>query len=293
MELYQLRTLVAVAEVGNFTRAGKRVHATQPAVSAHIKALEQELGVQLFHRTPRGVELTTAGSELIGDAIEVLAATDKLQARAVTLQGEVTGKVALGLCADPDYLKVSRLIEDMTEQFPKLNLMLLQSPSGPILSAIRAKELDAGFVFSGNPYGDLESIKLAKPKYSIMGAYKWRERLAKGDAAELSKFTWVIPASHSAFRELQLSIFKKHGISPAQTIGADSEEVIRPLIVEGKALALVREDEAETMLQAEEAAPCALVGQHQVEVNFVFRKTQADNPAIGALIAVVREQWGV
>lgn len=200
MELYQLRTLVTVAEEGNFTRAGKRVHATQPAVSAHIKALEEELGVQLFHRTPRGVELTSAGSELIEDAIQVLAAADRLRTRAVTLQGEVAGKVGLGLCADPAYLKVSRFIEDMSEQFPKLNLLLVQSPSGPILSAIRAKELDAGFVFSGNPYGELEAIKLAEPKYCVMGAYKWKDRLAKADAEELSQFTWVIPASHSAFQ---------------------------------------------------------------------------------------------
>lgn len=293
MELYQLRTLVAVAEEGNFTRGGKRVHATQPAVSAHIKALEEELGVQLFDRTPRGVELTVPGSELIADAIEVLAAADKMRARAVTLQGEVSGKVALGLCTDPDYLKMSGLIEELGERFPKLNLMLRQTPSGAILSAIRSKELDAGFVFSGNPYGDLAAIKLAEPNYFVMGAHKWKDKLASADAQTLSGFTWVIPASHSAFREMQLSIFRHHGITPAQTIGADSEEVIKSLIVEGKALGLVRQDEAEDMQNRNEAATCLLPGELPMEVNFVFRKAQVDDPAIGALIAVVKEQWGV
>ncbi|MDC0335342.1 LysR family transcriptional regulator [Pseudodesulfovibrio sp.] len=293
MELYQLRTLVAVAEEGNFTRAGKRVHATQPAVSAHIKALEEELGVQLFDRGTRGVELTAAGSELIEDAIEVLAAADKMQARAVTLHGEVSGKIALGLCTDPAYLMVTELLANMSMRFPKLNLKLVQSPSGVILSEIRNKNLDAGFIFSGNPYGDLEAAKLAEPEYSIMGAAKWKEQLDAAGAKELSEYTWIMPTSHCPFRELQLKIFKDHSISPLQTIGADSEEVIRPLIIEGKALGLVRGDEVEGLLESGKGAVCTSLGHHPVEVNFVYRKAQAEDPAITALIAVVREQWGV
>ncbi|MGL1863652.1 MAG: LysR family transcriptional regulator [Pseudodesulfovibrio sp.] len=293
MELYQLRTFMAVAEEGNFTRAGKRVHATQPAISAHIKALEDELGVQLFDRTPRGVELTAAGSELIEDAIEVLGAAEKLQARAVTLRGEVAGKIALGLCTDPSYLHVTSLLENMSERFPKLNLKLIQSPSGVILTEIRAKNLDAGFVFSGNPYGDLEAIKLAEPEYFIVGAAKWKERLQVAGPEELSAYTWIMPTTHCPFRELQLKIFSDHSISPAQTIGADSEEVIRPLVVEGKALALVRDDEVEHLLESGQGAVCSSLGRHPVEVNFVYRKGKIEDPAINALIEVVREQWGV
>lgn len=291
MELYQLRTLVAVAEEGNFTRAGRRVHATQPAISAHIKALEEELGVQLFDRTPRGVELTAAGSELIEDAIDVLAAAEKMQARALTLQGEVSGKIALGLCTDPAYLHVTKLLSSMTDRFPKLNLKLVQSPSGLILTEIRAKNLDAGFIFSGNPYGDLETIKLAEPEYFIMGAANWKQQLEATTAAELSQYTWVMPTSHCPFRELQLKIFKDHAITPAQTIGADSEEVIRPLVIEGKALALVRGDEADALIHSGKGAVCTPLGGHPVEVNFVYRKAQTDDPAIAALINVVRELW--
>jgi len=292
MELYQLRTFVAVAEEGNFTKAGKRVHATQPAVSAHIKALEEELGVQLFDRAPRGVELTKAGSELMEDAIEVLAATQKLQARAVTLGGEVSGRIALGLCTDPAYLKVSGLLSGMEKSFPKLNLKLVQAPSGVILCDVRAKNLDAGFVFSGNPYGDLKAIKLAEPEYFIAGAAKWKDRLDTAGPDELSEFTWVMPTSYCAFKELQLQIFKDHAITPVQTIGADSEEVIRPLVVEGKALALVRDDQVTDLLESGQGAICSSLGRHPVELNFVYRKSQAKDPALAALIEIVRETWG-
>jgi len=293
MELYQLRTLVAVAEEGNFTRAGKRVHATQPAVSAHIKALEAELGVQLFHRTPRGVELTDAGGELINDAIKILSAAEKLRARALTLQDQVSGQISLGLCADTPFLHITEILARMANRFPKLNLKLSQTPSGVVLSKIHNKEYDAGFVFSGNPYSDLDSIKLAEPEYSVIGAAKWKDVLADPTAEKLSKFTWLMPTSDCPFRELQLKIFQEHSINPAQTIGANSEEIMRPLVVEGKALALMRDDEVEDLVKSGKCAICPSLGKHPVELNFIYRKSQAEDPAIAALIEMVRDIWGV
>ena len=293
MELYQLRTLVAVAEEGNFTRAGKRVHATQPAISAHIKALEEELGVQLFHRTPRGVELTVAGSELIADAIDVLAAAEKLQARALTLRGEVVGNFALGLCSDMAFLNVTKLLEHMGKQFPKLNLQLLQLPSGAILSELRAKNLDAGFIFSGNPYSDIQALKLCEPEYFIVGAAKWHKRLREATPEMLSEYTWGMATENSPLREMQLKIFRDHSIKPVQTIGANSEEVIRPLVEEGKALALMREDEATELLESGKGAICSSLGRHPTELNFVHRKSQEDDPAVSALINVVKEIWNI
>ncbi|BCS89046.1 LysR family transcriptional regulator [Pseudodesulfovibrio sediminis] len=293
MELYQLRTFVAVAEEGNFTRAGKRVHATQPAVSAHIKALEEELGVRLFNRIPRGVELTHAGEDLVQDAIEVLSAATALKARAVTLGGEVSGEIRLGLCTDPDYLKITTLLSAMGERFPKLNLKLVQLPSRVILKELRARNLDGAFIFSGNPYNDLETVKLAEPQYSVVGASRYKEELERGEAGALSAHTWIMPTSDCAFRDLQLELFNQHGIVPVQTIGADSEEVIRPLLVEGKALGLVREDEVARMLESGQGAECSPLGRHPMELNFIYRTGEGGYPSVAALIEIVRRTWDV
>jgi DNA-binding transcriptional LysR family regulator len=74
MELYQLRSFVAVAEAAHLTRASEKLHVSQPAVSAQIKALEDELDLALFERTSSGMVLTSAGRRLLADAEKVLAA---------------------------------------------------------------------------------------------------------------------------------------------------------------------------------------------------------------------------
>ena len=85
MELYQLRTFVAVAEEGHLTRAAEKLFISQPAVSAHVKALEEELGVALFLRSARGMQLTREGAALKAQAEAALKSVGELlsQARAL------------------------------------------------------------------------------------------------------------------------------------------------------------------------------------------------------------------
>ena len=108
MELRQLTHFLAVAEANHFTRAATRVHLTQSSLSSSIRALERELGTDLFVRSTRRVELTEAGRALLPAARRaVSAAEDGLDAVA-GVRGLVRGQLAIGVIQQPSVPSTSQ-----------------------------------------------------------------------------------------------------------------------------------------------------------------------------------------
>src|ERR1700759_5571965 len=96
MELRHLRYMIAVADEGHITRAAERLGMQQPPLSRLIKSIEQEIKVQLFHRGPRGVELTDAGRAFIDGARAIFANLDRtLESARRTARGE-EGRISVG-----------------------------------------------------------------------------------------------------------------------------------------------------------------------------------------------------
>ena len=149
MELRHLRYFVAVAEEGHVTRAAERLGMQQPPLSQQIRALEREVGAQLFRRKPRGMELTAAGHAFLTDAQAILAhVTHAFATTRRTARGE-QGRIGVGFTSSaPFHPFVPRVIRAFREAFPLVSLSLEEGGTSELVDALRDERLDAVFIRS-------------------------------------------------------------------------------------------------------------------------------------------------
>jgi len=147
MELRHLRYFVAVAEEGHITRAAERLGIQQPPLSHQIRALERELGVQLFRRLPRGVELTEAGRSFIEDARAALARVGQgVEAAKRAARGE-QGHLRLAVPPTaPFHPFVPQVILAFREAYPLVSLTMEENLRMETLDQLRGGQMDVAFL---------------------------------------------------------------------------------------------------------------------------------------------------
>ncbi|MFJ3965250.1 LysR family transcriptional regulator [Streptomyces sp. NPDC090036] len=177
MELAQLRYFVAVVEEGSFTRAGARLHVSQPGVSAQIAQLERELGQRLLDRSARRVTPTEAGRAVLSYARAALAAVEGVRRTAQEFSGLLRGRVALGLVpgaagAVVDGFDVVGALGDFHDEHPGVEIALSEDTSERMLAALLRGELDLAVVGLGGeaPPGVATQVVLDEPLVAVVRA---------------------------------------------------------------------------------------------------------------------------
>lgn len=245
MELHQLKIFVAVAEEKHLTRAAERVFSSQPAVSAQVKSLEEQLGVRLFDRTPKGMELTKAGEQLLAQARTTLAAASDMLASAKSMQGNVVGELEIGTNSDLDFLRLPQIMQHLGSRHPQLTLSLVASMSTDILSDVRKGKMDSGFFFGPNTLGGLHCETLTAIQTAVVAPVAWKDKIARASIEDLSALDWVYTRKTCPFYLLKEQLFAASGLTPNKTIFVDTEENIRACIKAGAGISLLREDDAD------------------------------------------------
>jgi DNA-binding transcriptional LysR family regulator len=145
MELHLLRAFATVAESGTLTRAAAELHLSQSALSGQIRALEDALGVTLFRRRARGMDLTDAGADLLPLARKALDAATALRRKAERLRAQPTGRLVLGLNTDPSFLRMVALHEALGAACPDVALEFTMTQTMTTPELLRESVIDAGY----------------------------------------------------------------------------------------------------------------------------------------------------
>lgn len=290
MELYQLRSFVTVACENHLTRAAERLNISQPAVSAHVKALEEEFGQPLFIRTPTGMQLTAGGNILYKKAKKILQEVDELTRLGESLQDQPAGIIRIGLNRNADFLRIRPLYQQLHNQYPNLEIILHQSISGMIVKLIRSNELDCGFVLGSCDTLDLSLLQLARFKLRVVGPVDLQARLEKADFAALAEFPWIGIPEDCPYNPIMKEYFYDRGLYPRTEVVADQQSAITSMIESGVGLNFMLEEEA---ILAKEQGQVAIWpgGSFPIELFFAYRANDGHSFRLQAVKKIIAAIW--
>ncbi len=291
MELYQLKTFVVVSREQNITRAALCLNTSQPAVSGHIKALEGELGVELFKRTSRGMLLTEAGGMILEKAERVLAAADELSVCARNHRGTLTGSIEIGINSTPEILKIGDTVNLLGEKHRGLRVNLVSEISGKILEEIRAERLDSGFFFGANPFKEVEAMELAAFTLVIAGNASLGEELADAPWEHVAALPWIGNTQHCPFNRLMNGLFREKGLARNVVVMADQEQTVKNMVRGGTGIAALLSDETRELEKSGDMVVWKRFS-HRIALSFAWPKKRSKTPELRAVLGVLADIWG-
>ncbi len=297
MELRHLRYFVAVAEELNFRRAAERLSMAQPPLSQQIHDLEQELGVQLFNRSNRAIQLTVAGRVFLTDAYQILAQSDLAIHRARRANKGELGQLTLGytsLIHNPLFPAVLHLHR---ERYPEVELILRDLVTIEQMQQLNTNTLDVSFATHASFAITLleqetlsQEVILREPMVALLPS---NHRLAKQSEiplASLANESWIWfarPFDPTTY-DYMMRLFEQVGFRPNVTQEINQQQIILSLVIAGFGISLAPRSIISIAKGADVAFVDVVDPTPIVEFNIIWRRTDA-SPVLQAFLAIVRE----
>lgn len=283
MELRHLRYFVAVADHGHITRAAEFLGIQQPPLSQQIKALEDELGVQLLRRKPRGVELTDAGAAFLERARIILGEVDRAFASTRrTARGE-EGRVVVGFTSSaPFHPFVPRVIRMFTEASPLVSMVLEESGSSELVQGLHNEIIDAAFIRS--PVADVVDLLVTplideKMVVALPTGHPLASESTALELAELANHTFILykrPGAPGLYDSI-ITACRGAGFSPR--VGQEAPRIVSTLNLVAAGLGVSVVPDSLRRLQMDGVVYRALADDAQLTAPLILACRRGENSA--------------
>jgi DNA-binding transcriptional LysR family regulator len=242
VELRHLRYFVAVAETLHFGRAAVRLHIAQPPLSRQIRQLEAELGLRLFERTQRRVQLTNAGQVFLVEARRILAQVDgAVSAARQAARGE-TGALAVGFIGAASYSILPPVVQAFRARYSRVELTLHEMSTEQQFAALREGRIEVGFVRP--PVDDAQLAAETVLREPLLVALPRAHPLARRRALALAALAHELfvlfprPLAPGLYDQIMV-LCREAGFRPAVTQEALQMQTIARLVRAGVGVSLV------------------------------------------------------
>ena len=260
INLNHLRIFYHAAKESNLTKAAEALFVTQPAVTMQIKALEQYLGVPLFRRRGKYLELTSEGSVLYKYAEKIFSIVDEMEHALKGFASLTHGSLTIGTTRSFARHLMPRLLSGYQEKFPGIKVSLEVGSSREIAEGVAAFKYDLAIIgriplpgkVKAIPFKPEEFCVVASPHHPLAtkGAVSWQE---------LEKEPIIIREPGSGSRHLMLSLLESRGVKPSVLLEAGSVEFIKEYVLQGRGISFLYKPEIEREEQLGLLKPLKLV----------------------------------
>lgn len=292
IELRHLRYFIAVAEELHFGRAAEHLHVAQPGLSQQIQVLESELGVRLFDRSSRRVELTPAGTALLTEGRRALAQMERALDRARrTGLGEL-GRLTVAAIGSATYDVLPAVLREYRRRYPDVELLLREMSTGAQVNALRTGEIDVGFLRLPADTHDLVSATVREETMLLMlpASHPLAERSEVPLAALAGQPLIVFPASpRPSWADIVIAACRQAGFEPRVVQEAMESATVVSFVAAEIGLALV--PEGLRVLTRAGVACRPVAPPAPITRLAVVHREERVLPAVEALLAIVHEIW--
>ncbi len=228
--LGRIECFLAVARLGNVSRAAEEMYLTQPTLTARIKALEEEVGDQLFVRTSRGMRLTEAGREFVSFAERCVGALEEGKQRLGEVRGASGGRLVLGTSPGVSTYALPAILERFVAAHPNVSVSVRTGHSEDVLKMVLHEEVQLGLSREvGHP--EVEGVGLYEDE--IVLVVDPQHRFTSEGSADLSEVgqEQLIMFDHaSSYYELTRELFRNAGIRELRTLEVDNIEAAKRMV---------------------------------------------------------------
>lgn len=287
VELRQLVYFDAIVRFGGFTSAARNLHVAQPAISAQIRKLERELGVQLLVRSPRGVELTEPGTLLLEHARAALSGVDDMITTAARYRTPGRGRIRIGATPLTGPVDLSRALTDFRGRHPRVRLTLRSGLAVELIESLTRGDLDLVVAPEHDVADDSITLhRLAPERLVLITPPAWEQSI--GSIGDVLDEPFICLPPHSGLRHLLDTAFAGFDREPGIVFETHSPDSIREMVSNGLGIALLAETIA--CRPGPDVRVHRVVGLPEHPPICAYRPTVTKNPAAASFTAELVSQ---
>ena len=240
MNLRAFEYLLALKKHNGFHRAAEACHVSQPALSIQVKKMEQELGIQLLERNPKGFFFTPAGEQVLARARVVMQQVSEIEALAEVWDDPYAGQLSIGAFPTLAPYYFPQIIDHLTECYPNLQINLVEEKTHILLERLKSGTLDAAFLALPENHDELEFGTIFSEAFYVGVAPTHPMAKRKTITPEkLSQEKLLLLEEGHCLRGQALAFCSTAGIGETLNFRATSMETLLQMISMGRAVSLI------------------------------------------------------